>query len=74
LGSLSDIVGKTLEEVEEMFVAKIPAWKTHPEFNRAKAFEHGDLDPEKVAYKLRQSIVSEKDAADATATTTETAK
>ena len=41
--------GKTLEEVESMFLLNIPAWKTKVEYGKILAVEHGDVDPEKLA-------------------------
>jgi hypothetical protein len=43
-----ETAGKALEEVEDMFVAKIPAWKTSTDTKRILAWGHGDVDPEKV--------------------------
>ena len=39
--------GKTLEDVEELFLAKVPAWKTRVNYKGIVAAEHGDIDPEK---------------------------
>ena len=44
-----ETAGKTLEDVESMFLSKIPAWKTQVEYGRIMAMEHGDVDPEKIA-------------------------
>jgi MFS family permease len=44
-----ETAGKTLEDVESMFLSKVPAWKTHVEYGRITAIEHGAVDPEKIA-------------------------
>jgi hypothetical protein len=44
-----ETAGKTLEEVEDMFLKKTPAWKTRVETARILAVEHGELSPEKLA-------------------------
>lgn len=40
--------GKTLEEVEDMFMSKIPAWKTRVEYNRVRAIEQGHISADKI--------------------------
>ncbi|KAL9114986.1 MAG: hypothetical protein Q9227_001230 [Pyrenula ochraceoflavens] len=61
-----ETAGKTLEEVEEMFMSGEPAWKTRVEFQRVRHIERGEVDPLKVkAY--HQESVSEKGGAHVTA-------
>ncbi|KAF2266534.1 high affinity glucose transporter [Lojkania enalia] len=45
--------GKTLEEVEELFLEGVPAWKTKVEYNKIRRAEGGVIDSEKEA-ALRQ--------------------
>ena len=68
-----ETAGKTLEEVEYLFADKVPAWKTRVDFNKIRAFEHGDVDPEKLAAFRGHSTVSEKDANAAASATVENA-
>ena len=49
-----ETAGKTLEEVEEMFLSKIPAWKTRVETKKILAVEHGEVSPEKLARIVHQ--------------------
>ena len=42
-----ETAGKTLEEVEEMFLSGTKAWKTRVDFKHIVREEHGDVDPEK---------------------------
>ena len=58
-----ETAGKTLEEVEELFLDPsgprhigIPAWKTKISTKRAMAKEHGDVDPEKLATYHEESV------------------
>ena len=44
-----ETAGKTLEEVESMFLAGEHAWNTHVEYGRIVAVEKGQVDPEKLA-------------------------
>jgi MFS family permease len=44
-----ETAGKTLEDVESMFLSKVPAWKTRVEYGHITAMEHGAIDPEKIA-------------------------
>jgi sugar porter (SP) family MFS transporter len=44
-----ETAGKTLEDVEEMFMAGVPAWKTRVEYNTTRRAEQGNLDNEKAA-------------------------
>ena len=39
--------GKTLEDVEEMFLSGVPAWKTHVDWNAVRRTEAGGMDKEK---------------------------
>ncbi len=52
-----ETAGKTLEDVEAMFMKGLPAWKTHVEYGRILAIEHGDVDPEKIrAFSQVESV------------------
>lgn len=42
-----ETAGKTLEEVEDMFLSDVKAWNTHVEYDKVRREEHGDVDPEK---------------------------
>jgi hypothetical protein len=55
-----ETAGKALEEVEDMFVAKIPAWKTSTDTKRILAWGHGDVDPEKVTAFRHAEVVPTK--------------
>ncbi|KAF2093601.1 MFS transporter [Rhizodiscina lignyota] len=44
--------GKTLEEVEAMFLEGKPAWRTHVDYNKVRAEESGDVSED----KLRGSV------------------
>ncbi|KAI9750032.1 MAG: hypothetical protein M4579_006626 [Chaenotheca gracillima] len=44
-----ETAGKTLEEVEDMFLSGVPAWKTHVVTKSTLALERGEIDPEKFA-------------------------
>ncbi|KAL1800099.1 hypothetical protein ACET3X_000441 [Alternaria dauci] len=44
-----ETAGKTLEDVEEMFMTGVPAWKTKVEYNSTRRAERGDIDNEKAA-------------------------
>lgn len=39
-----ETAGKTLEDVEEMFLEGVPAWKTKVDYNNTKRAERGDLE------------------------------
>lgn len=58
-----ETAGKTLEEVEELFLDPsgprhigTPAWKTKISTKRALATEHGDIDPEKLTTYHEESV------------------
>lgn len=44
-----ETAGKTLEDVEEMFLAGVPAWKTKVDYSNTRRAENGGVDPEKAA-------------------------
>jgi uncharacterized lipoprotein YehR (DUF1307 family) len=44
-----ETAGKTLEDVEEMFMTGIPAWKTKVEYSSTRRAERGEIDNEKTA-------------------------
>ena len=46
-----ETAGKTLEDIEEMFLVGTPAWKTKVDFSSSRRAERGEVDEEKVAYK-----------------------
>lgn len=56
-----ETAGKTLEDVEEMFMAGVPAWKTKVDYSNTKRAERGDL--EKAAKKLEHSPERTEDTA-----------
>jgi hypothetical protein len=39
-----ETAGKTLEEVEDMFLSGVPAWKTHVTYKKARQHEQGSID------------------------------
>jgi hypothetical protein len=39
--------GKTLEDIEEMFLSGVPAWKTRVEYSNVRRVEGGAIDKEK---------------------------
>lgn len=46
-----ETAGKTLEDVEEMFLEGVPAWKTRVEYDSVRRAEVGDIgDKEKALY------------------------
>lgn len=50
-----ETAGKTLEEVEDMFLSDVKAWNTHVEYDKVRREEHGEVDPEKkLSYVLHQ--------------------
>jgi MFS family permease len=49
--------GKTLEEVEEMFLMGVPAWKTHVDYNKIRRAEGGEISNEKDAALRQESPV-----------------
>ncbi|KAF2183734.1 high affinity glucose transporter [Zopfia rhizophila CBS 207.26] len=59
--------GKTLEEVEEMFLNHIPAWKTRVEFQKIRRAEGGAVDDKEAAVKYDESPVRTEIAGEAKA-------
>jgi len=53
-----ETAGKTLEEVESMFISGDRAWKTKVEYGRIRAVEYGQIDPEKLANVTRLEEVA----------------
>lgn len=47
--------GKTLEEVEELFMSGVPAWKTHVNYNSTRKAEMGDLSDKEKALHAEHS-------------------
>jgi len=43
--------GKTLEDVEEIFMTRTSAWKTRVEFIKIVAAEHGDVSDKEAAFR-----------------------
>ena len=58
-----ETAGKTLEDVELMFTAKVPAWKTRVEYRKILAVEHGEVNPDKMKHFAESDVVEEKDVA-----------
>src|SRR5689334_12241347 len=44
-----ETAGKTLEDIEEMFLAGVPAWKTKVDYSNVRRAEQGGVDLEKAA-------------------------
>ncbi|KAF2124627.1 high affinity glucose transporter [Dothidotthia symphoricarpi CBS 119687] len=50
-----ETAGKTLEDIEEMFLAGVPAWKTKTDFSNSRRAERGLVDSEKgMAYNAEK--------------------
>ncbi|OCT44152.1 High-affinity glucose transporter [Cladophialophora carrionii] len=53
-----ETAGKTLEEVEELFLSNVKPWNTHVDYNKIKREEHGEVDAERklsyAAHRERQ--------------------
>lgn len=50
-----ETAGKTLEEVEELFMTGTKPWNTHVDFQRVVREEQGEVDPEKrLSYAHRE--------------------
>jgi MFS family permease len=47
--------GKTLEDIEEMFLTGIPAWKTHVDYQSTRKAEAGDMNDKEKALHHEQS-------------------
>lgn len=56
-----ETAGKTLEDVEEMFMEGVPAWKTRVDWSSSRRAEQGEVDAEK-AKGLEHSPVRVEDA------------
>ena len=56
-----ETAGKTLEDIEEMFIEGLPAWKTKPDFANSRRVERGIVDPEK-AMQFEHSPVRVEEA------------
>jgi hypothetical protein len=50
-----ETAGKSLEDIEEMFLVGVPAWKTKVDFSNTRRAENGGVDPEKAAKKMEHS-------------------
>ena len=50
-----ETAGKTLEDIEEMFMEGVPAWKTKVDYTSRSA-EKGNVDPEKIGGFDRSSV------------------
>jgi MFS family permease len=55
-----ETAGKSLEDIEEMFIAGTPAWKTKVDFSNSRRAERGEVDEGKVAYKTSRVEDAEK--------------
>jgi hypothetical protein len=42
-----ETAGKTLEEVEELFLSDVKPWNTHVDYNKIRREEHGEIDAER---------------------------
>jgi len=56
-----ETAGKTLEDVEDMFMAGVPAWKTRVHYSTSRRAEEGEVDVEK-AKGMEHSPVRVEDA------------
>lgn len=54
-----ETAGKTLEDIEEMFMEGIPAWKTKVDYNTSRHVEQGIVDPEKLGGYDHNSVKME---------------
>lgn len=54
-----ETAGKTLEDIEEMFMEGTPAWKTRVDFSTSRRAEQGIVDPEKIGGFDQSSIKME---------------
>lgn len=54
-----ETAGKTLEDIEEMFMEGIPAWKTKVDYSNSRNAEKGNVDPEKLGGFDKSSIKME---------------
>lgn len=54
-----ETAGKTLEDIEEMFMQGTPAWKTRVDFSNSQRAEQGIIDPEKIGGFDQSSIKME---------------
>lgn len=57
-----ETAGKTLEEVESMFLAGEKPWNTKVEYGRIRAVEQGQIDPEKLAHVAHEEAAAAPDA------------
>ncbi|KAH6644757.1 high affinity glucose transporter [Boeremia exigua] len=55
-----ETAGKSLEDIEEMFMEGIPAWKTKVDFGNSRRAEQGIIDPEKIGGFDHSSVKMEK--------------
>lgn len=55
-----ETAGKTLEEVESIFLSKTPAWKTRVDYKKIRAVERGEVDPEKNVSRHQENKISER--------------
>lgn len=54
-----ETAGKSLEEIEEMFMDGVPAWKTKVGYSNSRRAEQGNVDPEKTSGFDHSSIKME---------------
>ena len=59
--------GKTLEDVEEMFLSGVPAWKTRVEYQKVRKAEGGQLGDKEAAMQREESPVRVENAEEKTA-------
>jgi hypothetical protein len=54
-----ETAGKTLEDIEEMFMEGVPAWKTKVDYSTSRRAEQGIVDPEKISGFEHSSVKME---------------
>lgn len=55
-----ETAGKTLEEIEELFLAGVPAWKTKVDFQNMRRAEHGEVDEKRLGMIEQERVGAEK--------------
>lgn len=51
-----ETAGKPLEEIDELFASKVPAWKTHVQTGETTALEHGDKMGKRISHDEETAI------------------
>lgn len=58
-----ETAGKTLEEVEEMFLSGTKAWQTKVDYHKSRQAELGEIDPEKrMSYAGKHGDINDGEA------------